>query len=65
MTSNDQLSLLIVSRHPAQTHIPLYRELARFETINLFVLYFKDTTKGFVDSEFNQVVEWVLTVVEI
>lgn len=51
-------TLLMVTTHPAQTYVDLYRRLARSEAIRFKVLFAHDTTQGFFDPDFTVDVKW-------
>lgn len=50
--------LLVVSSHPAQTHVDLYRRLAQSTGVDVVVLFARDTTGGFTDREFGIPIAW-------
>jgi glycosyltransferase involved in cell wall biosynthesis len=54
-----QLKLVHVVTHPIQYFAPLYRELARRPELKFSVYFTKpDTSRGYLDSEFNQRIKW-------
>lgn len=58
-------SLIVLAPHPVQYHAPLYREIAKSESINVSVIYCDDMCiRPLYEPEFKTIIKWDIDLLE-